>query len=95
MRAWAKSDLKPDQQTIILPGYNITEEDSEALLDVLPNSSTLNYLEYCGVFYTASAFALTFALERERNRDIQYLHIMTNSHGSTMTVLMRAFANSN
>ena len=89
---WASPGLINDQVLRILPGYNITGDDAGALVNAIPGSEIFPYLQYCGLFYTASAFALAHALELDHDVDTQYLHIMSDSHGRTMTLLMRVFA---
>jgi len=76
----------------IVPGYRMKQSETGTIAELAGGLSPENYIQYCGAFYTASAFGIARILNIKHQADTHYLHIMKNETGATMCVLLRCYS---
>ena len=82
-------DLAHREEPIrIMPGTGITQEDSRALLALLPGARLQPYLDETGLYPTASAAGLAARLAHPR-RAATYAHVARNDERQSSLTLIR------
>lgn len=96
---WSKIIFKSIEKNLdssvpvkLLPGYKMSQSECDGLSEYLEKCTQENYTQYCGAYYTASAFGIARLFELSHNTDTQYLHIIRNETGATMCVLLRIYS---
>lgn len=75
----------------LLPGFRVNAGRLDALTKAIPGVKVRRYLDYCGCFHTAAAFAVASVFDMPHKSDSIYLHVNSDIEGRTMAVVFKAY----
>jgi len=82
--------ISPTKDLRILPGFRVDAELCARLQAQMPDAIMTPYLEHCGSFHTAAAFAMVWALHQPRRTTETFAHVTRDVSGHNGLILFTA-----